>query len=111
VQLLELADQLLVEGLVLEQLEHDLAGRQRQRVDVEQEAARDVDPRAAAADQAPDPDVAERAQQDLGGRAFAVGERAAVQELVALDLLAHVQDGLPGDGDGGAGHNAIHASQ
>ena len=44
-ELPQAGEQLVVEQLVLEQLEDDLAGRQRQRIDIEQEPARDVDPR------------------------------------------------------------------
>ena len=62
-----------------------------------------------AADEAAEADVAEGGEQDLRGRLLAVGRRPAVQQLVALEPLAPVEDRLAGDRDG-AGERDVHAA-
>ncbi len=79
-------------------------GLQRERADVEQEVARDVDVGGAVADQQVEPDLGERGRQDAGGHDLradgpgGLGERP-VQQLVGHHLPAVVEDRLAGDDD------------
>ena len=98
-QHVEHVEQLRVHLLVLEQLDHDVLRRQRERADVEEELARDVDPGGHVAHDALEPDVGQRGEQHLRGRgarletARAVAG-GAVEQLEAHRAPAGVEQGL-----------------
>src|SRR4051794_12239195 len=90
----------VVDQLVLEQLEHDTAARQRLRKPLEQEVARDVDPRATVTDDGVEAELGERVDHHGGGGLVVVRDdrdvlvRAAEQQLVPDDVEVQIEDRL-----------------
>lgn len=95
----EHGEQVVVDQLVLDELEHDAVGRQRERPERHQELAVDVEERALVADEALEADVGERGDEHRGGGPVAVDRAAvladgAVEELEGLDVEVGVEDRL-----------------
>ena len=80
-QLAEHVEQRRVDELVLDHLDHDALGRQRQRPHREQELAREVDVRAVAADELSSP-------------------MSASAPRITLDVAVSESHGRPGYGAG-----------
>ncbi len=94
---LEGFDQGVVDQLVLEQLEHDAAPRQRLREALEQEVARHVDPGAPVTDDRVEAELGERVDDHRGGGLVVVRDdrdvlvRAAEQQLVTDDVERQIE--------------------
>jgi hypothetical protein len=102
--LLEHPDQRIVDELVLDELDHRAVRLERQRADVEEEVARDVDVRPPVADQQVEPEVGERGGQHAGrrrlrGDGLRVVRHRAIQQLIRDHVPAGVEDRLAGDDD------------
>ena len=100
-ELAEHVHQVRVHHLVLDQLEHDAVGGQRQRPEREQELAVDVDERALVADEPLEADVGQRGDEDAGGRLGGIQREPLfadrpVQELEGVDAQVGVEDRLAG---------------
>jgi hypothetical protein len=100
---LELADQV---GLsrVGGDLQHGAVGAHRRRADLDEEVAGDRDPRRVTAGEGVEADVAERVDQQGGGRLGVTGRVEAAslivaeEQLVAHDAVAFVGNRLTDDG-------------
>ena len=98
-----------VDDLVLDQLEHRAARRERQRPHREHEVARDVDVGRPVADQRVQAEVGERAgaarrpSSPPGATGPSASCERPVQQLVRDDLPAGIEDRLPGDDDARGG--------
>jgi hypothetical protein len=104
-ELAELAqrlEQLVVDALVLEQLEHDPLGRQGERQLLDDEIARHVEPGGVVAHEPLEPDLGEGVDDDRGGgRVGVVDDRNALvgapeEQLVTPQVELTVKDWLPG---------------
>jgi hypothetical protein len=91
-------------GRVGRDLEHGAIGAHGRRADLDEEVAGDRDPRRVAAGEGVEADVAERVDEQRGGRlgvARRVEPTALVvseQQLVAHDAVAFIGDRLADDG-------------
>ena len=92
-------EQRAVDGLAVHQVEHDALGAEGQRVEVEQEARGDGEERRRAARRLAQPDLGHGAEGDPGRGGVGAGARAAVQQGVAREGVAGVEDGLAREGD------------
>jgi hypothetical protein len=99
-ELRERVQELVVDRLLLEQLEHDPGRRQRERERPEDEAAGDVQPGRAVADQVLEPDLGERVDHNRRGRLVVVRDhrvvlvRATEEQLVPPQVELAVEDRL-----------------
>ena len=91
-------------GRVGRDLQDGAVRADRRRADLDEEVARDRDPRRMAAGEGVEADVAERVDEQGGGR-LGVARRVepaalvvAEQQLIAHDAVALVGDGLAHDG-------------
>ena len=96
----DLPDQLLIDELVLEQLEHDPLGRQAVDQPLEHELPRDVDPHHVVADELIEAHLCERSERDPSrGRLGLIDDgarrdAASIQQLVARYGSRAVEDRL-----------------
>jgi hypothetical protein len=106
----ERGDQVVVDLLVLEQLEHHAAAGKRPRERAHEEVARHVDPGEPLAHDLVETDLGERVHHDGGSRLVVVGEHrdvlvgAAEQKLVSHHVERRIEDRLPRDEDARHAH-------